>query len=91
MDMSSVEISSEEECAAGWIPVHVDRSGRSLWHVPGAGSAETKAARYVKRYATPGPYERDLHALQQMTDGLDPRVLGHRRNPPTLVLEELPA
>lgn len=90
MDMGSVEISSEDECAAGWIPVRVDRSGRSLWRVPGASSAGTKAARYVKRYAASGPYERELRALQQMPDGLAPRVLGHRRNPPTLVMEELP-
>ncbi|WP_434600542.1 phosphotransferase [Streptomyces sp. A5-4] len=88
--MGSVEISSEEERAAGWIPVHVDLSGRSLWHVPGAGSAGTKAARYVKRYAALRPYGRELRALQQVPDGHTPHMLGHRRNPPTLVLRELP-
>lgn len=84
MDVGSVEVSSEEGCAAGWVPVHDDRSGRSIRHVPGAGSLGAKAARYVKRCATPGPYGWELRALQQMPDGHVPCMLGHRRNPPAV-------
>ncbi|MET7295385.1 phosphotransferase [Streptomyces griseoloalbus] len=90
MEMGSADSVSEEGCAAGWRPVHVDRSGRSLWHVPGSGSSGTQAAKYIKRYASLDPYERELRALQQMPNGLAPRILEHRRNPPTLVLEEVP-
>lgn len=90
MEMGSVDIASEKGCGAGWRPVHVDRSGRSLWHVPGSGSTGAETGMYIKQYATPDPYERELRALQQMPDGLAPHVLQHRRNPPTLILEELP-
>lgn len=90
MDLGSVDSLSEEGCAAGWRSIHVDRSGRSLWHVQRTGSSGTEVSRYVKRYATADPCERELRALQQMPDGLAPRVLEHRLDPPTLVLEELP-
>jgi aminoglycoside phosphotransferase len=90
MDIGSVGSSSEEGCTAGWRPVHVDRSERSLWHVQGSASSGPEISRYVKRYATADPWERELRALQQMPDGLAPRVLEYRRDPPTLVLEELP-
>lgn len=90
MDMGSVGTGSGGGGTAGWRPVHVDRSGRSLWHAPRSGSLGSGAGRYIKRFATSDPYERELRALQQMPDGLAPRVLEHHRNPPTLVLEELP-
>ncbi|MFI2369955.1 phosphotransferase family protein [Streptomyces sp. NPDC018833] len=90
MGTNSAGTSSEEECVAGWRPVHVDRSGRSLWHVQGVGDSTTDIPKYVKRYAARDPYEREARALQQMPDGLAPRVLEHHQDPPTLVLEDLP-
>ena len=76
--------------SAGWRSVHVDRPERALWHVQGSGGSDAEVPRYIKRYSTAEPYERELRALQQMPDGLAPRVLEHRRDPPTLVLEEIP-
>ncbi|POX43016.1 hypothetical protein C3486_01995 [Streptomyces sp. Ru73] len=88
--MRSVDIASEEGRDAGWTPVHVDRSGRSLWHVPRAGTTGANTGRFIKQYSFLGPFERELRALKQMPDGLAPHVLEHRRYPPTLILEEVP-
>jgi hypothetical protein len=91
MDMGSVGSSGEVDGrGVGWRPVHVDRLERSLWHVQGSAGSDTDVSRYVKRYTAVDPYERELRALQQMPEGLAPRVIEHRRDPPTLVLEELP-
>lgn len=91
MDMGSLGSSGEEEGRdVEWRPVHVERPERSLWRVQGSADSDTEVSRYVKQYATTDPYERELRALRQMPDGLAPRVIEHRRDPPILVLEELP-
>ncbi|MGP4113998.1 aminoglycoside phosphotransferase family protein [Streptomyces sp. 4N509B] len=62
------------------------RPRHAVWQEARAGNRSA----FVKRYSCPGPYLRELRALQQMPDGLAPRVLEHYAVPPTLVLDHVP-